>query len=142
MNGTYDPDVRLEMGAGRRSWLTPMVVIGATTAANALILGLAWEMHGSFPVAKVNGDEQAIRFGLAILVTLLAGLTAWGLLVLLARTTCRAVTIWTMIAGVVLALSLIGRLTNGIDDYSKATLACLHLSAAAILMPWLPRSRR
>jgi hypothetical protein len=75
-----------------------------------------------------------------IVVTLLVGLVAWGLLSLLERMTPRAAAIWTAIAVIVFALSLFGPLGSGVNASSKVVLACMHVGAAAPIIPMMRRS--
>ena len=69
-------------------------------------------------------------------VTVLAGLAACGLLSTLERLTRRPAWIWIALALAVLIVSLAGPLTG------KAALLCMHLIAAAVLVPGLARTAR
>src|SRR5689334_6042682 len=110
-SGMTTADLRIRNRAGRRALV---VVVGAVCGL------IAWTMLG--PVA---GHDLVVRLGpngatqrvgpVAVIVTaLVAGLAGWGLLAILERLTTHARTIWTVLAFVVLAVSLLGPL-NGVD---------------------------
>jgi hypothetical protein len=75
-----------------------------------------------------------------IFFTLVAGLVAWGLLALLERFTPQAAKVWTVVAVVVLLASLAGPLGGAVTATAAVGLACMHLAAAAVLIPLLARS--
>lgn len=124
----------------RPPWQMRAMAIVEAIVVNIVILIIGRFIVGEFPVATVSGDDETIGFGPVILVTALVGLVAWGLLALLERTTARAKTIWTAIALAVLALSLFGPLGSGVNTSSKVVLACMHLGAAAPIIPIFRRS--
>jgi hypothetical protein len=72
--------------------------------------------------------------------TLLAGLVAWGLLAVLERVTTPARRVWIIVAVVALLISLLGPLGGGVTATAAIGLACMHLVAAAILIPLLAQS--
>jgi hypothetical protein len=130
-----------EIDAARRSaWQTRAKAIVAAIVANVVILIVGRVVNGEFPVATVGSDDQTIGFAQAIVVTVLVGLVAWGLLAVLERTTSRAKAIWTVIAVVVFVLSLIGPLGSGVNASSKAVLAFMHVGAATTIIPMMRRS--
>jgi hypothetical protein len=112
------------------------LAIGMAVVANAAVLAVARIVNGEFPVA----DDQTIGFAQVILVTIVAGLIAWGLLELLERASSRAATIWLAIAVVFFLLSLIGPLASGDNTSSKIVLALMHLGAFAAIVPTMWRS--
>jgi hypothetical protein len=124
----------------RASWQMRAMAIVEAILVNVVILIVGRLIIGEFPVATVSGDDQTIGLGPVILVTALVGLVAWGLLALLERTTSRAKTVWTAIAVVVLALSMFGPLGSGVNTSSKVVLACMHVGAAATIIPIFRRS--
>jgi peptidoglycan/LPS O-acetylase OafA/YrhL len=67
-------------------------------------------------------------------------LAGWALLAALERLTPQARGAWTLVALVILALSLAGPLGGGTTTAAKTALACMHLAAAAVLIPILARS--
>ena len=126
--------------ARRPAWHVRAMAIVAAIVANVVILIVGRAVVGEFPRATVGDDEQTIGVAPVIVVTALAGLVAWGLLALLERTTSRATAIWTAIAVIVLVLSMLGPLDSGVNTSSKVVLACLHLGAAATIIPLMRRS--
>jgi hypothetical protein len=124
----------------RSTWQMRAMAIVEAVIVNCVILTIGRLINGEFPVATVSGDDQTIGFGPVILVTVLVGLVAWGLLALLERTTSRAKAIWTAIALAVLVLSLLGPLGSGINTSSKVVLAAMHVGAAATIIPIFRRS--
>lgn len=124
----------------RSAWQKRAMAIVAAIVANVIILIVGRVVNGEFPVATVGGDDQTIGFAQVIVVTVLVGLVAWGLLALLERRTARAKAIWTAIAVIVFVLSLLGPLGSGVNTSSKVVLACLHVGAAATIIPLMRRS--
>ena len=129
-------DLRIRHRAGRRALLV------AVSAVCGLI---AWAMLGPVPghdlVVRLGPDAAAQRVGpVAVAATaLVAGLAGWALLALLERFTRHARVIWTALAIVVLAVSLLGPL-NGIDATTKAALLGLHTVVGVVLIVGLPRT--
>jgi hypothetical protein len=113
------------------------VVVGGAAAALA-----AWVIE-----SPVLGTDLTVRpnskVGPAavVAVALIVGLAGWGLLALLERTTRKARVIWTVIASVVLAVSLLGPL-GGISAGAKVALLVLHLTVGLGLILALPRAKR
>jgi Family of unknown function (DUF6069) len=107
---------------------------------NVVILISGRLLNGAYPTANIGSSDQIIGFAQVIIVTALVGLTAWGLLGLLERATTRARAIWTVIAVIVLVLSLLGPLGSGVNAWSKVVLACMHMGAAAPIIPLMRRS--
>nr|QBF51789.1 hypothetical protein [Streptomyces caniferus] len=89
---------------------------------------------------KPGAALQHIGPATVVVAGLVAGLAAWALLALLERLTPRARRVWTVLAVVVLALSLIAPLQSGVTTAVKVTLLCMHLVAAAVLVPALART--
>jgi hypothetical protein len=114
--------------------------IAAATVANVVILTIGRAVAGEFPNVTQGGNDQTVGFAQVVVVTALAGLVAWGLLALLQRWTSRATAIWTAIAVVAFAVSLLGPLGSGVGASSKVVLACMHVAAAATLFPLMRRS--
>ena len=116
------------------------MAIAAAIVANLIVLTVARVASGEFPMATVGDDDQTIGVAQVIAVTLLVGLAAGGVLALLERTTSRARAIWTVIGVIVLVLSLFGPLGSGVNTSSKVALTCMHLAAAATIIPLMRRS--
>lgn len=121
-------------------WKMRAMAIVDAIALNVVILAIARLVTGDWPVATVDGDAQTIGLVPVVLVTLIAGLVAWGVLALLERMTANAKTIWTAIAVVVFLLSLLGPLGSGVGTSSKIVLALMHVGAAATIIPLMRRS--
>jgi hypothetical protein len=121
-------------------WKVRVMAIVDAIALNVVVLAIARLATGDWPVASVGDDEQQIGVVPVILVTLVAGLVAWGLLALLERVTSNARTIWTAIAVVVFLLTLIGPLGSGAGTSSTIVLALMHAGAAATIIPLMRRS--
>lgn len=124
----------------RSAWRLRATALIAAIVANVAILVVGRIVNGEFPIATVGDDDQSIGFAQVIVVTVLVGLVAWGLLALLERRTPRATAIWTAIAVIVFVLSLLGPLGSGVNTSSKVVLACLHVGAAATIIPLMRRS--
>ncbi|MFI1418785.1 DUF6069 family protein [Streptomyces sp. NPDC020731] len=89
---------------------------------------------------RIADGEQTLDIGAAPVaaVALLASLSGWGLLAVLERSGARrARTIWTGVAGAVLAVSFLPLTGDGMDGGTRASLALMHLAVAAVLIPGL-----
>ena len=120
--------------------LIVLVAIVATLvvwAVEALLLGIDLRAR-PFPgvAAQVVGPPAIAT------TTLLAGLAAWALLAILERVSPSGRTVWIAVAVVALLVSLAGPLGGGVTASAAAGLACMHLVAAAILIPLLGGSVR
>ena len=125
-------------------WQRRALAVVVAVVVNVIILGIGRLAKGDLPVAKVGSDAQTIGVALVIGVTALVGIIAWGLLAILERamTHERARTIWTAVAVVIFLLSLLGPLGSGVGTSSKIMLACMHIGAAATIIPLMRQSRR
>ena len=121
-------------------WQTRALAIVAAIVVNVVVLVAARLANGEYPVATVGSDDQTIGFAQVAIVTGLVGLVAWGLLALLERMTAQAKTIWTVIAGIVLVLSLLGPIGSGVGTASQVALALMHIGAAATIVPLMRRT--
>jgi hypothetical protein len=125
--------------AGR--WRRRLVVVAAAVVATVvvfLVITLIAGQELSSP-AMNNQDSTEVNVGSVIAVSALASLVAWGLLALLERFTAKARTIWTIVAAVVLLLSLGGPLSGeDVSTGNRVGLVLLHLTVAAVLIPLLP----
>lgn len=84
-----------------------------------------------------SGASETVGVDYVIGATLIASLAGWGLLAMLERRTSRARSIWTIVAIVVLLVSLSLPLTFATTTASKIVLALMHVAAAAVLIPVL-----
>ena len=140
------------MSAMNKQWLAPFdaerlsgrqtraMAIVAAIVVNVIILVAGRLVNGEFPVATVGSDDRTIGFGQVIVMTGVTGLIAWGLLAVLERITSRAKTIWTVIAVIVVVLSILGPIDGGVDTASKVVLALMHVGAAATIVPLMRRT--
>jgi hypothetical protein len=109
-------------------------VIGAGLAALVVWL-LAVPVGGIELAANPQGVVQQIGLDQVLIVALGAGLVGWGLLAALERLVpARARLIWTIVAAVVLVLSLFGPIGAGVGVASKLVLSVLHLVVGALLI--------
>lgn len=114
------------------------------TVAAAALSGVAvWTL--AVPVAGVdltvdNGSGvQEVGAAQTAIAGLVAGLAAWAFMALLERFTRRPKPIWTVVAAVMLALSLTGPL-SATTASAGATLAALHVAVGAVLIFGLRRT--
>jgi hypothetical protein len=84
-----------------------------------------------------GGAPQTVGIGFVVGASLFASVLGWAVLAMLERRTPRARPIWTVIAIVVLVASLSLPLSAGTTMSTRITLALMHLSAAAVLIPML-----
>jgi hypothetical protein len=125
----------------RRSTGRRLVTLLVAVVATSLVWTIAEKVFDVDVKVKQNGTETAVQLPSVIIVTLLAGLVGWGLLALLERFSARGRRIWTIIAVVVLVVSLLGPL-SGITAGAKVTLLLLHLAAGLVIIPGLARPGR
>jgi hypothetical protein len=84
---------------------------------------------------------QQVGLGSVVAVSLLASLLGWGLLALLERLVSRrALTAWTVVAVVVLMVSLTGPLTAAANAAVAIALVLMHLLVGAVLIMGLRRT--
>ncbi|HEX7745457.1 MAG TPA: DUF6069 family protein [Micromonosporaceae bacterium] len=116
-----------------------LTVAGATAAAAAV--WLAGRAAGADLTVTMAG-QPPMTIGLpAVLGTALAASAAgWATLAALQRWARRGRTWWTLLASVVLAASFVPVLSVRADGGTRLTLALIHLTVAAVLIPLLPRS--
>jgi len=109
-------------------------------AAAAVATLAAWLVAGRFTTLDVRlrpgGSATHVGAVMVIAATILVGFAAWAVRALLARLVPRhARTAWLVLAIAALVLSLSAPFGAGTTFATKASLACLHLLAAAILIP-------
>lgn len=121
-----------------RRWRAGVV---AAATAGALVTWLMVTMADTSSVhVRMQGSTSAVGTVQVIVTAALASLAAWGLLALLERFTAAGRRIWTIIASVVLVLSLIAPASYGVGAASKASLLALHVVTGLILLAGLRRS--
>lgn len=117
-----------------------------TVAAAVVAAVLAWLV--AVPIVGIDllvrpggGAAQQVGLGSVVAVSLLASLLGWGLLALLERLISRrALTAWTVVAVVVLMLSLTGPLTAAANAAVAIALVLMHLVVGAVLIIGLRRT--
>ncbi|MFI2713366.1 DUF6069 family protein [Micromonospora sp. NPDC018662] len=117
-----------------------LLTVLAATVATLLGWIVAVPLAGVELVARSGDVEQRVTPLAVAVSTLLAGLAGWALLALLERFTGRARAVWTVVAVLVLLLSLLGPLGGGVGRAATVTLVVLHLLAGAVLVPGLRRT--
>lgn len=121
-----------------------LAVLGAVLAALAVwviavpLLGVDLRVS----MSPGGSDVQTVSTPFVVAASLLVSLLGWALLALLERRTARAATIWTVVAAVVLLLSLGSPLSSGTTAATKVTLALMHIAVAAVLIPTLRSTTR
>jgi hypothetical protein len=127
--------------AGRTLTMRALSVLGAVAAALAVWV-VAAPIAGRQLTVRQGGVTDTVGLRAVIVTALTAGLVGWALLAVLERFGRRPRPTWTVIAVVVLALSLAGPLAEGVDAATKLVLAGMHLAVGAVLIPTLPRTAR
>ena len=93
---------------GSTRWARPIVILTAALAPAVVWLIAIGILDREVTVPESPGSDTFVDldFGPVLGASILAVLAGWGLLVLLGRITPKALTIWTVIAAVVLVVSL------------------------------------
>ncbi|MFC4147283.1 DUF6069 family protein [Micromonospora mangrovi] len=134
-NTRQAPPAPPRRGGSARTRLLAVVVATVATVAVWLI---AHALDVTLAV-KTGDTRQDVPVGAVIAATVVAGLIGWALLALLERVTAAGRTIWTVVAVLVLLVSLLGPL-GGVSTGARITLALMHLVAAAVIIPAFRRS--
>ena len=121
-------------GAGRPSRCARALAVLAAAVATLTVWAIAGPLAGVDLKVQLGSATQHVGPVTVAIVSIVAGLTAWGLLAALEHFTPRARTVWTVIALVTLALSLAGPLSDGATTAAKVALTGMHLAAAAVLV--------
>lgn len=85
-----------------------------------------------------DGAVQAVGPDAAMVAALASGLAGWALLALLERCSAKARSIWTVTAGLVLLVSLLGT-SAATSASATAALASLHILVGGVLIMGLRR---
>lgn len=118
--------------AGRRErWLA---VLGPATAALAVWL-TAVPIAGVDLEVRMSGTTQDVGSVSVVVSALLAAVAGLGCLAILRRITERPARAWTILAVVVLVLSLTGPLGQAVGTSAAVILVAMHLAVAAVLIP-------
>ena len=97
-----------------------LLTVLAATVATLLGWVIAVPLAGVELTARTGSDVQRVTPVAVAVSTLLAGLAGWALLALLERLTARARTVWTVVAALVLLVSLLGPLGGGVGRRGDA----------------------
>jgi hypothetical protein len=118
-----------------------IITIGLAIVAGLATWFLLAEVAGVDLVARTGPSSTTRISALSVAVTAAGvGFAAWALLAVLERVwPGRARLIWTITAGGVLAVSLLGPL-GGVGGAAVAGLAALHLAVGLVLIAGLPRA--
>lgn len=117
-----------------------LLAVAGAVVAPLTVWTIASPLAGVDLEVATGDTTQTVGVVPVLVASLLASLLGWGLLTLLEKRTPRARGIWTVVAVVVLALSLGGPLGAGVTGAAKVTLALLHVAVAAVLVPALRRT--
>ncbi|MEU8686319.1 DUF6069 family protein [Streptomyces sp. NPDC048611] len=128
--------------AARSPWSARFLAVLGAAAATLVVWAIATVLLDVRLDVRMKPGAALQHIGPAtvVLAGLVPGFAAWALLALLERLTPRARRVWTVLAVVGLALSLIAPLQSGATTGVKVTLLCMHLAAAAVLVPALART--
>lgn len=126
------------------------------TGSRARVVGgaVGVALLGWVAVGPLAGVDLAVRTGSpgstpqhvgpawVLAISLLVALAAWGVLAVVERRSRQGRRTWTILALVVLVVSLSGPLTAGVTASAKVALALLHVAVAGVLIPLLGRTAR
>ncbi len=113
--------------------------VGGTVLANTL-LWLGADALGVDFVLTDSAGTGVVGLVPTIAFTVIFALLGWGTLALLERFTRRARTIWTVLATVVLLLSMVPIFLEQATTGTRTALVLIHLAVAAVLIPALRKS--
>ena len=119
---------------------TRALAIVAAAGATFTVWTIAHSVAGADLVVDTGSGPTTVTLTAVVLVTVVAGLAAWGLLALIERFTRRAAVIWSWIAGAVLLISLLGPIGSAVGAGATAALVAMHLVTGAVLIPLMARS--
>jgi hypothetical protein len=129
------------MASTTRPTRTRALTVAAAVAAAVLGWALLAPVAGLDLTVTVGTGQQRLGVVAVIAATLVTGLVGWGLRALLDRLTGRARTVWTVIATIVLALSLLGPVGSAVGGGTVAALIGLHLLVGLVLLLGLRAGR-
>jgi hypothetical protein len=117
-----------------------LVVAGAVLAT--VLVWMIGEPLLGHDLVVISPDQPAMDLGAAEItfVAAASSLLGWAALAVLERITARALTIWTIAALVVLAVSFVPFAGVEASGGSKVVLALTHVAVAAVLIPGLWRT--
>jgi Family of unknown function (DUF6069) len=106
----------------------------------AVVTSLAWlvgRLAGVDYVAETPLGTREVTLALTVVASVVSGLIAWIVVVVLERYSASARALWIAVGLVVLGASLVPTLTTTADLATKVTLSALHCVAAGVLIPGL-----
>jgi uncharacterized protein DUF6069 len=124
----------------RKRRRTRALAVVAAAGATFSVWTLAGPLAGVDLMVDTGSGRTAVTAAAVLIVTMVAGLAAWGLLAVVERVTQRAAMIWSSIAGAVLSVSLLGPFGSAVGAGATAALVAMHLVAGAVLIPIMARS--
>jgi hypothetical protein len=107
----------------------PMVIAAATVVSLALYGLIRWLWVT--PIAEMNGEDRVVGWSNVAIVTILAGLAAWGVAILLQR--AGKARWFPSVGSIALALSILGPSFLA-DGSSVAALILLHFAVGIVLI--------
>jgi hypothetical protein len=123
----------------KRRWSRALATMAAA-GATFTVWTIAHPIAGADLVVDTGSGPTTVTPTAVVLVTVVAGLAAWGLLALVERFSRRAAAIWSWIAGAVVLISLLGPLGSAVGAGATAALVAMHLVTGAVLIPLMARS--
>lgn len=111
------------------------VVIAAAVAVALVLYGLIRWLWVT-PIAEMNGEDEVVSWANVLAVTILAGLVAWGVAILLER--AGKARWFPAVGSAALAISIIGP-SYLADGASAVALILLHFAVAIVLIVGLTR---
>ncbi len=118
-----------------------LTIVVAVVAA-VIVWAIARLILGEDLTTTVAGADSATTIGIGAVIgaSLIGGLIAWGVLTLLERLTARPGRIWPILGAIVLAVSLLGPLTQANGTGTTIALIVMHLVVGGILIAGLLRT--
>lgn len=122
-----------------------LTVVGAMAGALA-VWALSRAIFGvdvRQPAFSATQSPQELTGALVVTTSALGGLAAWGVLAVLERLTANPRRWWIGTSAIALVVSISLPLTgSGVGADDRAVLVAMHLTVAAVLIPFLYRSSR
>lgn len=127
---------------GKRTAVRVAIVVGGAVAA-VVVWALA-KIAGGIQVSLGGGAATDMPWWQVIAASLVGGLAGWALLAILeARIGSRARKIWTIVAVIVVVVSLAGPFgTPGIALGDRFWLAAIHIVLGLVVIPAMGRTSR
>jgi hypothetical protein len=123
----------------RKRRRTRALAVLATAGATYTVWAIAHPLAGADLIVDTGSGRTTVTPAAVVLVTIVVGLAAWGLLALVERFSRRAAAVWSGIAGAVLLISLLGPIGSAVGAGATAALVAMHLATGAVLIPLLSR---